>query len=341
MRGKMKACVLLDKNKIECKEIGTPQLKAGEVLVKVKSCGICSSDFNRLYEGSAYFFPIVLGHEFSGEVVSCADDAGQFLLNKKVVVFPLLPCFICKFCKNKSYAQCVKYSYFGSRQNGAMAEYIAVPIWNIKVLPEEMSYDIASLCEPTAVAINAVNKIKDFEVRNICISGSGTIGILCGLYASSLGKDISFIVRSQEKTEFLQTMGFKNFITMNSEEAGEQDVLIECIGSNDSLNNCIKFVRSKGQVILVGNPYGDMIFDKKIYWKILRSELAIKGVWNSNYRNSDSDDWDKAINFLNTKSDLVKKLITDRFSLDDGIRAFEDLKSKDKLHIKGVFVNEE
>jgi L-iditol 2-dehydrogenase len=262
------------------------------------------------------------------------------LINKKVVVFPLLPCFECEFCKNKHYAQCKKYSYFGSRQNGAMTEYISVPFWNIKILPEQMSYEVGSLCEPTAVAVNAINKIEQIKNKNICISGSGTIAILCGLYAKSLGGNISFVIRNQAKAEFLKTLGFNNFIIENSEDICNNDVVIECVGTNKSLKNCIKFVNSHGQIILVGNPADNMTLDKKIYWKILRSELVINGIWNSNYKNGDVDDWDIAISFLNDNQELVKNLITDRFSLGCGIKAFEHLKNKDKIHLKGVFINE-
>jgi L-iditol 2-dehydrogenase len=283
---------------------------------------------------------LILGHEFSGEIVDCANETDKSLINKKVVIFPLLPCFECEFCKTKHYAQCKKYSYFGSRQNGAMTEYISVPRWNIKVLPEQMAYEIGSLCEPTAVAVNAINKIKQIKEKNICISGSGTIAILCGLYAKSLGGNVSFVVRNHTKIEFLKAFGFNDFIMESSENICDKDVLIECVGSNSSLNNCIKLVRSHGQIILVGNPADNMTLDKKLYWKILRSELVINGVWNSNYKNSDVDDWDIAISFLNNNQDLVKKLITDRFSLDCGIKAFEQLRDKDKIHIKGVFINE-
>ena len=99
----MKACVLEEKNKISYKEIETPQVQENEVLVNVKACGICSSDFHRVYGNSAYFFPIVLGHEFSGQIVECGKNTDTTFLNKKVVIFPLLPCKECEFCKEKSY----------------------------------------------------------------------------------------------------------------------------------------------------------------------------------------------------------------------------------------------
>lgn len=334
----MKACVLLDKTKLKYQEIETPKLKTGEVLIQVKACGICSSDFNRVYGNSAYFFPVILGHEFSGKVVDCSSDIDKSIIGKNVAIFPLLPCMECEFCKEKHYAQCKKYSYFGSRQNGAMSEYIAVPLWNIKILPDNLSYEIAALCEPMAVAVNAINKIEDIKNKTICISGSGTIAILCGLYAKSKGADVTFIVRNDLKSKFLETLGFENFVNSNSEK--KYMVLVECVGSNDSLTNCIKFVKSNGQIILVGNPAEDMSLNKQIYWKILRSEISIKGVWNSNYKNQNYDDWDIAIKFLFENQNFVSKVITDKFGLADEIKIFEQLKEKSNIHIKGVICNE-
>ena len=334
----MKACVLESNNKIEYKEIENPNIKPDEVLIKILACGICSSDFNRIYKNGAYFYPIVLGHEFSGKIENCGENIDKNIIGKKGVVFPLLPCYECEFCQQKMYAQCSNYKYFGSRCNGAMSEYISVPIWNVKIIPDDMDCTIAALSEPCAVAVNTVNKILDIKNKRICISGSGTIGIIIGLLAKSYGAKITFILRNERKIEFLKTLGFNNFILNESEEVF--DTVIECVGTNNSIKNCIKFVKSKGQIILVGNPADDVILDKKIYWKILRSEIIINGIWNSNYKNNNIDDWDKAIEFLYKNTNLVSKLITHKFKLNDGIKAFDTMQNSKKLCLKGVFVNE-
>lgn len=334
----MKACVLKSKNILEYEEVETPELKEGEVLVKVKGCGICSSDFNRVYGDSAYFYPIILGHEFTGEVVDCSKDITKDYIGKKVVVFPLLPCNECEFCKTKHYAQCKNYSYFGSRCNGAMAEYLAVPEWNIKILPDDMEYSVGALCEPTAVACNVISKIENIPSKSICISGTGTIGILCGLNLLTKGADVTFVVRNDKKIDFLKNLGFKNFI--KSDEDKNFDVIVECVGTNSSITNSIKLVKSHGEIILVGNPSSDIFLEKKIYWKILRSELVVKGIWNSIYKGEKIDNWDEAIEFLYNNQKLVSKLITDKFKLSDGISAFEQIKNPEKLSIKGVFENE-
>ncbi len=337
----MKACVLTNKNIIEYKDVENPQVKDGEVLLKVKACGICSSDFNRVYKDSAYFYPIILGHEFCGEIVECGKNVDLSLLGKKVAVFPLLPCKECEFCKSKHYAQCVKYSYFGSRQNGAMAEYIAVPVWNLKLLPNDMEYSVAALCEPAAVAVHTIRKIGEIKDKTVAISGTGAIGIICGLVAKSKGADVVFIIRSDSKKEFLKTLGFEKFIYIDDDCINSFDVTIECVGTNSSVHNCINFVKSRGLIVAVGNPESDIELEKKLYWKILRSEITFKGIWNSEYNpEADKDDWDLAIEFLYEHQTTVKKLVTDRFSLNEGIKAFEKMKNGNKIALKGVFINE-
>lgn len=336
----MKACVLKNKNEIYFEDVETPSINANEVLIKIKTCGICSSDFNRVYGDSAYFYPIILGHEFSGEIIECGQNIeAKTYQGKKAVIFPLLPCFECEYCQQKSYAQCKNYKYFGSRCNGAMAEYIAVPVWNIKILPDDMPFELGALCEPTAVAVNAISKIDDYINKKICICGSGIIGIFCGIIAKTKGADVTFLVRNEIKKHFLQELGFENFINEDHNEA-KYDTVIECVGSNKSINNCIKLVKSKGNLVFVGNPEGDILFEKPNYWKVLRSELSVKGVWNSHFKNIEADDWDMAVEFLYNNQQVVSKIITDKFELSDGIKAFELMRDRAKIHIKGVFVNE-
>ena len=86
----MKACVLEAINKLVCKEVPTPEPKTDEVLLKIRACGICSSDYDRVYKTGTYHFPTVIGHEFSGRIVAVYDDENADLLGKKAAIFPLL-----------------------------------------------------------------------------------------------------------------------------------------------------------------------------------------------------------------------------------------------------------
>ena len=127
----MKALVLHESEKLTLDEIPVEPLRPGTVLVKIKACGICSSDVERVFINGTYHFPTIPGHEFSGQIVAVGDDVDESLLGRRTCVFPMLPCFECPSCKKQQYAQCSHYDYFGSRRDGGYAEYLVVPTWNL------------------------------------------------------------------------------------------------------------------------------------------------------------------------------------------------------------------
>ena len=229
----MKACILEDINKIKYQDMNKPIMQAGEVMLKVKACGICSSDLDRVFKTGAYHYPIVLGHEIAGQIIDVANEKNQSYIGKKAVVFPLLPCFQCNSCKNGYYAQCSNYNYFGSRCNGGFAEYLSVPLWNIKTFSDDINYDIASLCEPSAVAWHSVRVAKVNKENKILILGSGFIGIMIGFWAKSLGADVYFKVRNNQKQAFLNQLGFKKILINNDEL--KFDICFECVGTNETI----------------------------------------------------------------------------------------------------------
>ena len=150
----MKAYVLDSISDIKIKDIETPKCLPGEVLVEVKAAGICGSDIPRIYKTGTYHFPLIPGHEFSGEVVKAYDDDSDWK-NKRVGIFPLIPCMKCAQCHSKKYEMCRDYSYLGSRTDGGFAEYVRVPTWNLINLPDTVSYEQAAMLEPMSVAVHA------------------------------------------------------------------------------------------------------------------------------------------------------------------------------------------
>ncbi|MBX7491429.1 galactitol-1-phosphate 5-dehydrogenase [Helicobacter turcicus] len=324
----MKACVLQGIEKIEQTKVARPNVKVGEALVQIKACGICSSDLDRFHKG-AYHYPLILGHEISGEIVAVAEDLDKNLIGKRVVVFPLLPCKKCQNCQSRNYAQCENYNYFGSRRDGGFAEFLSVPLWNLKIFEDKFDFLNASLCEPAAVAKHALSKLR--ADKRICIVGSGVIGILIGIWAKLENLRISFLIRNATKAKFLESLGFE--VIFNEKIATQKfDSCIECVGSEESLQSCIEATKSKGKIILVGNPKGAINLPQKVYWKILREELQIIGVWNSDY----PKDWDFVLKNLDKIP--AKSLITHTFKLQECQEAFKFL-SNANFHIKGTFVN--
>ena len=180
----MKACVLEGIGQLKYKDVEIPVMKKGEVLVNVKACGICSSDIPRIFTTGTYHFPTIPGHEFCGQIVDAAEDVDKSYIGKRAVIFPLLPCGECPSrCKEKEYARCDNYNYFGSRCDGGMAEYISVPLWNIVTFSDDIPYNTAALTEPMAVARHATRRADINNDKRVLVMGNGTIGLLAALIA--------------------------------------------------------------------------------------------------------------------------------------------------------------
>ena len=107
----MKACVLESVGNLVYKEIPAPTPAKGEVLLRIKACGICSSDYARVLKTGTYHFPTIPGHEFAGKIEMIGDGVDPVLIGKSAVIFPLLPCEKCTSCQRKQWAQCKNYNY--------------------------------------------------------------------------------------------------------------------------------------------------------------------------------------------------------------------------------------
>ena len=313
-------------------DVPMPSVKNDEVLVKIKCAGICGSDISRVFGNGAYHFPIILGHEFSGQVVE--DKSGEWL-NKNVAVYPLLPCFKCDMCKKGNYAECSSYDYYGSRRDGGYAEYIAVKKFNLIELPNNITYKEGAMCEPTAVAIHALNKLNLVKGQSLLISGAGTIGIIIAQLALSRGASkVCFIEIDKNKQDFCKNLGFSLY---NEEE--KFDVAIEGTGVGSALETLLGGIKPFGKAVLMGNPLREMTLSQKGYWHILRKELSLFGIWNNCF-NENENDWKDAIKAISDKQVDLKPLITHVFSLEEGLKGLSLMRDKKEFYCK-VMINVE
>ena len=181
---RMKAYVLHGPDDIRYEEVEVPKVAVGEVLVKVKATGVCGSDIPRIYQTGAHKHPLIPGHEFAGVVEEVGDEADIKWLNKKVGVFPLIPCKECSSCQNETYEMCSHYNYLGSRCNGGFAEYVAVPVWNLLELPEQFDLRQAAMLEPASVALHAIRRLELKEESTVALLGLGPIGTIMAQWLS-------------------------------------------------------------------------------------------------------------------------------------------------------------
>lgn len=322
----MKACYVNENSDFEIRSVPCPKPKAGEVLLRVKACGICGSDVPRVFGKKAYYYPIVLGHEFSGLIENAEN---QELIGRKAAVFPLIPCGKCPMCEIQEYAQCHNYDYFGSRRDGALEEYLAVDEWNLVLLPENISYEEAAMCEPVAVALHAISNANVNAGDSVLIYGAGPIGILAGQWAKAAGASkIMYSDIDKRKLEFAESFGFSVY-----DETEKADVVIEGSGASAALNNALNAVKSFGTVLLLGNAATDMNIAQVNYQYILRKQITLKGSWNSSFSQF-RNDWHKAIQAISEGIIDVKPLITHRFGLEECDKGFALAKDKNDFYCK-------
>ncbi|MBO5059533.1 MAG: galactitol-1-phosphate 5-dehydrogenase [Clostridia bacterium] len=328
MKNKVKSANLYAVNDLRYEDTKMPEIGEDEVMVQVKSCGICGSDISRVYKKGTYHFPTIIGHEFSGKVT---EDPKGLLTGKNVVIFPLLPCFECDSCKSGSYPTCSGYDYYGSRRDGGMTEYIAVKRWNLLELPENLSYDEGAMCEPVSVARHAVKKLNISEGSNVFISGAGPIGLIAGQWAKLFGaKNVYYTDIDERKLDFAKSLGFFKY-----GDGAVIDHVIEGTGAGDALKKCLEVIRPFGTMVLMGNPFGEVVLSQDTYWHILRKELKISGTWNSSF-NDRENDWRESLKALSEGKINVKPLITHKFPLSKCCDAFEMMKNRTEFYNKVI-----
>ncbi len=315
----------------------TYQLEKDKVLVKIKYCGICSSDIERVFINGTYHFPTIPGHEMSGQIIG-VNDEDEELLGKKTAIFPLMPCFKCDACEKEEYAQCSNYNYFGSRCDGGYSEYLLVPKWNLVLFDDNLEYKIAALCEPGSVAIHSINIGNIEKEDNVAISGTGTIGMMIALVAQGKGANVTVIGRSSQSLEFSKKLGL-NTLLITEIKNKTFDKIFEVVGNNESINQSINIADNFSTIILVGNPKDDVKLDKQIYWKILRKQIVLKGIWNSSY-NAKVNDWKEILDLMTNSNIPFDSLISKEYSMSEFDKAFDYLKNTNEKKLKVMFKNE-
>ena len=350
----MKAWVLQDIGRIIYKDVPDPEPGEAEALIWIKAAGLCGSDVPRIYRGGAHKMPLIPGHEFAGEVIAVGKWTDPKWLNKRVGVYPLIPCHSCTACQKGHHEMCRQYSYLGSRRNGGFAEYAAVPQGNLIELPDDMPYEQAAMLEPLSVAVHAMRRLSIAQEETVTVCGLGTIGMLLTMLLLERGiKNVLLIGNKEYQRKKALEMGIQeeNICDCRKEDVPEwmkrrtggngTDVFFECVGRNQTISWAADLVAMGGKICLVGNPYTDMTLDRQTYWKILRNQLSLTGTWNSSFFAADipeereCTDWEYAMHLLEQGRLMPQRLISHRLrmpQLEQGLHIMRD-KSEDYLKI--------
>ncbi len=173
----MKAAVVCANEDVRYMEYQEPSPGPGEVKVKVAMSGICGSDVPRVLHNGVHFYPIVLGHEFSGDVVEVGEGVTRVKPKDRVSGAPLLPCMECEDCQRGNYSLCKHYSFIGSREQGSNADYVVLPEKNAVVFDKSIPYEQGAMFEPSTVALHGLFQNDYQGGEYVAVLGGGTIGM--------------------------------------------------------------------------------------------------------------------------------------------------------------------
>lgn len=343
MVGKMKAVQMYAIKDLRLESTDIPQISPDEVLVKVMAVGICGSDIPRINHYGAYISPIIPGHEFAGEVVELGISVSNVKVGERVTVAPLIPCYKCKYCAMGEYSLCEKYSYYGSRCNGAFAQYIAVDKNNLLKFGDSVSYETAATTDPLANALHGLKRAAFEAGETVCVYGCGAIGLYTIQAAKALGAGkVAAVDVSREKLDCALQCGADAVFNGRDADVSKQicetlgggaDVVAEISGVPAAQHNAILSAAKLGRVVIVGISHAGLNLSEQAVDKIMRYQLNVMGSWNSFSNPFPGWEWTKAVELFEkglVKSDTV---ITHRLRLEDVADTFK------KLDAGGMFFN--
>lgn len=336
----MKAAVLYGNEDIRYESVPSPTVHSGEIKVHVRAAGICGSDIPRVFQSGAFYYPIILGHEFSGEVVEVADDVHDFKIGDCVVGAPLVPCMKCADCLRGNYASCKQYSFMGSKQQGAFCDYIVMPaVHAVPFDKEHITFRQAAMFEPATVAVHGIFCANYQGGGEVAILGGGTIGLFTMQWAKIFGaKHITVFDIDDDRLEFLR--GYGADYTLNTQKAGFLeaastitggrgfDYVFETAGQSATMNIAFKIAAVKSSVCFIGNPHKDVVFDP-VTWELMnRKEFRLTGSWMSYSAPYPGREWPLVAHFLREKQlKITDELIYRTYPMEQALEAFMNFKN--------------
>lgn len=320
-------------------EVNVPIPKDNELLVKVIAAGICGTDIHLMKDEYTYCPPVILGHEYTGNVVKIGEKVKGFEIGDQIIsLTAAVTCGKCHYCRQGLLMMCNERRSLGSGVNGAMAEYLVIPADLAFKVPDNVSgNDVMAIAEPLACVIRAVIEQSYLKAGDVVlVSGPGTIGQLAIVLAKMQGAYIIVSGTPQDKERLLMAkeMG-ADAIATDMEElkrivsevtADGVDVAFECAGVLESMNTCIEMLKKKGNLSQVG------LFGKPIpvnMDKILYKELKLT-VSYATERTS----WEILLQLAGQgKLDKVQQLISKRLPLQEWEKAFDMFLNKEGYKI--------
>lgn len=341
----MRAQVIEEPGKMVLKNVAVPNISDDEVLIKVKMCGICGTDW-KIFMGeyAAEHLPMISGHEFWGEIEEVGSNVKDLSVGDRVSVDICMPCGTCYFCRRDEGLLCQTFTQLGIHTDGAFAEYVKAPWQNCYKIPENVDDYSAAFIEPLTAVMQASKKMDCKISSSVVIIGCG-LGILHAALARLRGA-APVIVIGDSDTKLEMAKKFGADITININEVSDPvaevkrltngigvDYVLEAVGTPKTYEQAFEMVRRGGKVEAFGvvpkgktaavEPYEFVLGEKKV-------SGSCAGIGN---------DWGDVINLLAYNRIDPKPLFDMVVPLEELETALHEVK-KDKNIIR-VFVSPE
>ncbi len=262
--GSVRAAVCLKPFEIQLQDVAEPTPKADELVVRVRATGVCGSDV-RGYQGihpEITNYPVILGHEFAGEVAAVGGDDSGWKVGQRVTIEPITVDETCAACLRGDYHLCDHLMLNGHQYPGSFAEYTTAKKRFTYLLPESLTFEQGAMIEPLAVCVHAI-RVAGVQVGDFCVVlGGGTIGQLAAQVAAAAGATVMLVdpfafkrdIAGRCGIHYTADPGAANLEEVIREHNGGEraDVVVEAAGAAESLAQSVTLARKGGTILAIG-----------------------------------------------------------------------------------------
>jgi len=325
---------------IEVRDVPKPRVTdPNQVLVRVRAAGICGSDLH-VYGGKlSCDIPVIMGHEFSGEIVEVGSGASHWEIGDRVVSECNVDyCGMCAYCRTGRPHLCVSRGSIGRQRDGVFAEYLLLEPNQLHRIPDEVTFEQAALAEPAANAVHHVLERGTIEPEDfVVVSGPGPIGLLNALAARAGGAGRVIVTGvTQDVPLRLEAARALSFETANVQEVDivakvlewtdgiGADVIIEASGAEKAIQQAFDMIKKDGRLIAVGIPSQEFV---RIPWGLgMAKVISVTFNWAQGYTA-----WERALAMIASGKINVDPLITATIPFEDWEEGFRALRRGESI----------
>jgi L-iditol 2-dehydrogenase len=330
----MQAAVYRGVNDVRLETVPVPKIGAGEMLVRVHSCGVCGTDLKKISTGS-HSAPRIFGHETSGVVAAVGKDVTEYQPGDRVMVFHHIPCRECFYCQNKTFAQCSTYKKVGCTagfepSGGGFAEYVRVMDWIVQYgtvrIPENVSFEQACFVEPVNTCLKGVYALNLRPGETVLTIGQGAIGIILSVLAKRAGATLITSDLYPERLKIGSSFELDLTIEASRTNVVERvreltqgrgaDAVILAVGGNSLIRTAMDAARPGGRILLFAQTqHGEAVIDPAA---ICVDEKTLVGSYSASV-----DLQDESVRFVMNREMDLERLISHRFPLPESTEALD------------------